>query len=139
MKKFIIIAGILISGNVFSQTGHDLTVKISGYKHLKGNIFIAVYNKAENYMNVSKATLLAVFQPKTLIDSYTFRNVPDGEYAATFFYDENGNGKLDTNFLGIPKEKNGFSNNAKGFFGPAKFDKAKFEHKATQEISITLD
>jgi uncharacterized protein (DUF2141 family) len=139
MKKIIFILLILLSANAFSQSNHDLTVKISGYKHLKGNIFIAVYNNAENYMNISKASLLAVFQPKALTDSYTFRNVPDGEYAATFFYDENGNGKLDTNFFGIPKEKNGFSNNAKGFFGPAKFDKAKFVHKTNQEISVTLE
>ena len=42
-------------------------------------------------------------------------------------HDENENNKLDTNFLGIPKESFGCSNNAKGFMGPPKWEDAKFE------------
>jgi uncharacterized protein (DUF2141 family) len=90
-------------------------------------------------MHSDKASYLAIIKPADKKTVYTFRNVPDGIYAASFFYDENGNGKLDVNFLGIPKEQYGFSNNAKGFFGPAKFAKAKFTHSGVQEIELKLD
>ena len=47
-----------------------------------------------------------------------------GRYAAIAFHDENGNGKLDKNFLGVPTEPYGFSNDAQGFLGPPTFDAA---------------
>lgn len=56
-----------------------------------------------------------------------FSNVVPGAYAISVFHDENENGKLDTNFLGIPNEGVGSSNDAKGFMGPPSFDKAMFQ------------
>jgi hypothetical protein len=47
-----------------------------------------------------------------------FSNVQPGRYAAIAFHDENGNGKPDKNFLGVPTEPYGFSNNVQGFLGP---------------------
>ena len=41
-------------------------------------------------------------------------------------HDENRNGKLDTNFLGIPKEGVGASNNPKSRFGPPSFEESMF-------------
>jgi uncharacterized protein (DUF2141 family) len=55
------------------------------------------------------------------------QNFADGEYAVAVFEDINGNGKLDTNFLGIPKEPVGTSRDAKGNFGPPKFVDAAFK------------
>lgn len=48
-------------------------------------------------------------------------NLKIGKYSFKYFHDENNNGKLDTNKLGIPNEGFGFSNNAKGTFGPPAF------------------
>ena len=50
------------------------------------------------------------------------------------FQDENGNGKLDTNFIGMPKEGVGASNDAAGKFGPPKFDDARFNYKAGRSV-----
>ena len=55
-----------------------------------------------------------------------FQNLPFGTYAVAAFHDENGNGRLDKNFLGIPKEGIGVSNDAMGRFGSPSFDGAKF-------------
>jgi uncharacterized protein (DUF2141 family) len=56
-----------------------------------------------------------------------FTGLRPGTYAISVFHDENSNGKLDTNFLGIPKEGVGASNDAKGHFGPPKFADAAFQ------------
>lgn len=137
----IIITAIIISitTNLFAQAKRDLIVTTTGYKNKTGNIFISVYNSEGNYMNVSKASYLGIVKATNEKTSYTFKNIPDAVYAVSLFFDENKNGKLDKNFFGIPTEKYGFSNNAKGFFGPAKFSKAKFEHHADQEIIISLE
>ncbi|HWP07174.1 MAG TPA: DUF2141 domain-containing protein [Polyangiaceae bacterium] len=55
-----------------------------------------------------------------------FRGIPAGTYGLSAFHDKNGNGKLDTNFLGMPIEDYCASNNARGFMGPPSFDDAKF-------------
>ena len=68
----------------------------------------------------------------------TFTDIPEGTYAISFIHDENDNGKMDTNFMGIPKEDYGCSNNAKGFMGPPKWKDAKFELKSDKTIDITL-
>lgn len=54
-------------------------------------------------------------------------DLPPGKYAVAAYVDNNRNGRLDKNFLGVPKEIFGFSNNARGMFGPPDFSAAAFE------------
>ena len=71
--------------------------------------------------------------------SVTFANVPPGEWAAQAFQDENGNKKVDQNFIGIPKEGVGFSRDAKIVFGPPKWRDAVITHDAKpQTIHFAL-
>lgn len=77
----------------------------------------------------------------TVVDGDTARvtfELSEGRYAIKLFLDLNGNGEVDTNFLGVPKEPFGFSNNAMGKFGPPSFDAAAFTFEGDREISITL-
>ena len=63
-----------------------------------------------------------------------------GEYAVTLFVDLDGNKKLNKNFLGIPKEQYGFSNNVMGKMSPPTFDQAKFVIKGptTQNLKLRI-
>ena len=63
-----------------------------------------------------------------------------GEYAVTLFVDLDGNKKLNKNFLGIPKEQYGFSNNVMGKMSPPTFDQAKFAiaGPTTQNIKLRI-
>jgi len=58
----------------------------------------------------------------------TFRGIPEGTYGLSAFHDKNGNGELDTNFLGMPTEDYCASNDARGFMGPPSFEDAKFAY-----------
>ena len=65
--------------------------------------------------------------------------VAPGTYAIAVFHDENSNGKLDSNFMRIPREGVGASNAAKGHFGPPKFDAAAFHFVGGRpELKITI-
>jgi uncharacterized protein (DUF2141 family) len=68
--------------------------------------------------------------------SVVFKAVPTGTYAISYIHDANNNGEMDANFMGIPKEDYGCSNNAKGFMGPPKWEDAKFE--LTKPIEIVI-
>ncbi len=68
-----------------------------------------------------------------------FTGVADGTYAVAAFHDENDNGKLDSNFIGIPKEGTAASNGARGSFGPPKFKDAQFVFKGpAQTVHLTV-
>ena len=63
--------------------------------------------------------------------------IPPGTYAIGVYIDENENEKLDTNFLGMPKEQYGFSNNARAF-GIPKFEAASFIIDKYKKVQIDL-
>lgn len=68
-----------------------------------------------------------------------FQRVPRGTFGASAFHDENANGKLDTNFIGLPTEEYCASRNARGTFGPPSFDDAKFEYRGgTKRIEARM-
>jgi len=68
-----------------------------------------------------------------------FLDLPEGEYAIAVYHDANGNGKMDSNLMGIPTEDYAFSNNAVGKMGPPSYDQAKFALPAAgSTVRLTL-
>ena len=68
-----------------------------------------------------------------------FADVPPGTYALVVLHDENMNGRVDYNWLGIPREGYGFSNDAKGALGAPSFKQAAFVYDGkTLDLTITL-
>ena len=63
--------------------------------------------------------------------------IPPGTYAIGVYIDENDNEQLDTNFVGMPKEQYGFSNNARAF-GIPKFEAASFVVDTYTKVQIGL-
>jgi uncharacterized protein (DUF2141 family) len=66
-----------------------------------------------------------------------FEDIPPGTYALAVIHDENMNGKLDTNWLGIPKEGYGFSNDARASLGAPAFSDASFQYDG-QNLDFTI-
>lgn len=139
MKKILLTLAIVFSGlfttNAQEET-FNLTVNISGLNNNKGTLMVGVYNKKENFLNTTfKGEIVKIENKKSTV---VFKNLPKGEYAVSFVHDENNNKKMDTNFLGIPKEDYGCSNNATGFMGPPKYDDAKFQLESNKVINIEM-
>lgn len=128
-KSFLIIIVLLsISGTLFSQ--FKLEVEVAGIKNNTGKIMLQLMDSAEKTVKEGMAEIKD--QKCTLV----FENLKPGKYAVRYFHDENLNGEMDTNFMGIPNEGYGFSNNAVGKFGPPSFDKWLFEISADKIISL---
>ena len=102
----------------------DLTIEVSGITPDRGKIYIAVYDRAESFPTAGRQLVGQVLDPTAGHLTAHFKDLPAGQYAAVAFQDSNGNGKLDKNFVGIPKEPYGFSNAARGSAGPPKFSAA---------------
>ena len=99
-----------------------------GLRNNDGQVFCALYASAEGFPKDSQKAIRrdssSISEKKA---SCEFSGVQPGTYAVSVFHDENSNGKLDTNFLGIPREGVGASNDARGHMGPPKFDGAQFQ------------
>jgi len=101
---------------------------VVGLRNSKGQVLCALYASAEGFPKDSQKAIRRVTSPISEKNaSCEFSGLEPGTYAVSVFHDENSNGKLDTNFLGMPREGVGASNDAKGHMGPPKFDAAKFQ------------
>ncbi|RNC79618.1 MAG: DUF2141 domain-containing protein [Balneola sp.] len=109
-------------------------LQIEGLKKAEGEIRIAMFNSKDSYTK-DPIHAVVITVDSTLVE-WEVDGLPFGEYAIAVYHDKNENGKLDTNFLGIPKESYGFSNNARGRFGPASWDDAQFVVTKEEEIHL---
>lgn len=123
-----------------SISGGVLSVVISDFKNDKGTAVVALYNNSEGFPKSAEKALKVMTLPIVNKQSEAeFGSLPAGEYAVSVYHDENGNKKMDTNFLGMPKEGVGNSNNARGHFGPPKYSDAKFKFRGDkQSIAIKI-
>jgi uncharacterized protein (DUF2141 family) len=122
-----------------TKTG-SIKVIITGLNNDKGKMMIVLNNSKENFENIGKPFVGVIEKIENRQVIYTFNNVPFGEYAIKCYHDENGNKRLDKNYFGMPTEQYGFSNNARGSFGPPKYDDAKFTlDKNNIVIKIRVD
>lgn len=98
---------------------------------------VALYNRADLFMK-EHYQIRQVRVTGTTV-TILFDNLPAGEYAFSIFQDVNDNGVLDTNLFGIPREPWGFSNNARGRFGPPDFEATRFMVSGTKEMTVLLN
>src|SRR5579871_2031373 len=135
---FMVFALVGLRHSAFAQSCL-IKVNIKGVRSDKGTMYLSLYNSEKGYpKNASAAYRLSSGDIRNGACSILLAAVPRGVYAIACFHDENKNGKLDTNFLGIPTEGTGASNDAKGSFGPPKFRDAKFQLVSDTTLSITI-
>jgi len=127
----------------FQLSAATLDVEIQGISE-GGVLHLAIYSSKEVFESDrgdkpgSQAGIEAGVVEK--IGKGTYKGsfeIPPGIYAIGVYVDENENEKLDTNFLGIPKEQFGFSNNPKAL-GIPKFEAASFVVDTYTKVQIGL-
>lgn len=129
----IFVLSLLISGNLFAGDHNQdkpgkgtLTINFIGLKNNDGNVKVALANSAQNYKDHKNPFIGKTVPIKNNKAVIVLEDVPFGEYAVKAFHDEDANDKLNTNFFGMPIEDYGFSNDARGTFGPPSWKDAKF-------------
>lgn len=120
------LAGLGLAGAAGSAQAADLTLQLQAVRADDGHVMVALFDAADSFL---KRPLMAqqVAAARRAPDGslrLVFAGLAPGRYALTAYHDRNGNGKLDTNLMGLPTEPYGFSNAAKANFGPPTFDEA---------------
>ena len=149
LKNTLVLVYVIIFLLVPLNYSHDvedtvdfgsLIVRITGFASDEGECWFALDNSKEIYESedsvfIGKIVPIINNEVIVKIDSLKY-----GNYAIRVFHDENSNGELDSNLLGMPTEDYGFSNNASSWFGPPRWEKAKFLfNKKVMTIEISID
>ena len=116
-------------------------VDIAGLRSDKGQVMCSLYASRDGFPKQSEKALARV--SSSIAEKRAtceFSGIAPGTYAVSVFHDENSNGKLDTKLMGIPREGVGASNDARGHFGPPKFEAAAFKFAGARlDLKITIN
>ena len=103
----------------------NLTVTVEMVRNSKGAIRLSIFNVPSQFPEGDELDSKDVPAQLGLV-TVQFYNLTPGAYAIAIHHDENSDGDMNTNFIGLPKEGYGFSNNAKVNFSPPVFEAAAF-------------
>jgi len=122
--QFAMVSTAILTAAMSTAVAGELRVDVSGVRSDAGRLMLDVYASEEKY-KANAGNGNGDYRIDVAARAGSVRaiipNVAPGKYGVTAIHDENANGKLDTNFLGIPREGVGASNDAKGSFGPPAF------------------
>ena len=108
------------------QTG-DLTIVLTGFENNNGLVWISLVNSEQGYVDEHKAYCGIRTKLTNRRVEIVLKGIPYGEYGIRTYHDEDESGELSKNFLGIPKDAYGFSNNVRGLLGTPPYDKVSFQ------------
>lgn len=137
MQTVLLYLSLLLTG-IIMNAQNTIEVSLSGMNHDNGEARVGLYNDKGQFLDVTFKSLKSGIENGRA--NVKFTDIPDGTYAISCYHDEDGNGKLDMLMGMFPKEAYGCSNGAKGFFGPPKWEDAKFTvvNGETKQIEISL-
>lgn len=107
-----------------ARAAGTLELQVDNVGSADGSLMIALYDKAGDWRERPVRSLQQAATPGSV--RVNFADLPPGSYAIALYHDRNGNGKLDSNVMGIPREPYGFSGKAPTM-GPANWEQARFE------------
>ncbi|MEL7120946.1 MAG: DUF2141 domain-containing protein [Bacteroidota bacterium] len=128
---------IALSLSNMSATKGTLSIEIENIKTSEGTIWLGIYDSEKNFLVKEQAIVegYEVNQSGNMlieIDGLDF-----GAYAIALFHDQNGNGVMDQNILGIPSEPFAFSKKPKSKWRKPKFSEVSFHFESNKQLLET--
>ncbi|MCC5929739.1 MAG: DUF2141 domain-containing protein [Cyclobacteriaceae bacterium] len=126
-----------------NTTGEEMLsmkITVKGLRSDKGKIWLSIFNSEAGFPeNHQSAFFTDVIILPNGEKTFWVTGLPIGQYAIALLHDENGNGIMDKNLIGLPTEGYGLSNNPPKKMRAPRFSEAKLElMHSKQEISIEM-
>jgi outer membrane protein len=130
-----ILAAVLVCTAPMARAA-DVTLRLPETTS-EDRLVVLVFDSPSAFGDLRDPVRMLVHDPA---DSQLVRitDLPPGRYACAVYADRNGNGILDRNFIGIPKEPLGFSNGYRPK-GPPKFSLAAFSIAENDAVRHDID
>ena len=127
----VLITMAIFSMNIMAnENSGTIQVVVKGFENNSGKARLLLFtpDKDDSFPGEQNDALKrVVIDIKNKKAVFILKNIPYGKYAVSIHHDEDNDGEIDTNWIGIPNEGLGTSNDAKGNFGPPSFEDASFE------------
>ncbi len=138
MKYFCLLLFIVVHVAVCQPvkpfTENTVVVRINGIKTQNGQVLLSLFRSPEGFpTHPEKAFRWGKAKVTASSIIISFNGLPPGTYAIAAVHDENSNDVMDTDWLGLPKESYGVSNNVTSTLAPPKFDEAKFNFTGSRD------
>lgn len=118
----------------------SLQINIAGIRNNDGKILCSVFKEGIGYPDRPEQAFYKASIPiKDRKAIFDIEVLPPGRYAVALLHDENGDNKMNTSMVGLPKEGYGFSNNVMGLFGPPAYSKASFDLSPDRQKKIQIN
>lgn len=129
----------LVASTVVAQPSTKLTVVVDGITRPRGQVCFRFYDKDKGFPQSAAGVVQSgCTNVQGSSVAAEFYRLKPGTYAVTAFHDENNDQRLSTNFLGIPREGFGISNNPPVKIGAPKFKKASFSVERDTVIRVNM-
>jgi uncharacterized protein (DUF2141 family) len=110
-----------------------LDIEVMGLRNDSGEVGCSLFNDPAGFPRDDNKVIRHVWAPiRGGKSTCEFTGLPNGQYAAVVFHDENGDHEFNMNAFGLPKEGYGFSNDAAALFSPPDFHSAAFTYSGTR-------
>ena len=110
-----------------TQPAAHLRIEVTDLRALKGQLIFGVFKSADGFPTDPKKSVNWQIKPGDSTTVVFECDLPPGRYGASVLHDQNSNGKMDTNALGVPKEGYGETNNPKPKLRAATFKESQFD------------
>ncbi|MBW4633323.1 MAG: DUF2141 domain-containing protein [Iphinoe sp. HA4291-MV1] len=135
------LASISLVKTVNAESTTTLTVVVNGLHHKNGEVCLRIYSNEKGFpLSDTSGVQSGCTQIKGSSVKKQFSGLKPGTYAVAVVDDQNGDRKLNSDFLGIPQEGFGISKNPTVSIrtGTPKFRDASFPLKKNTTINIVM-
>ncbi len=130
---------IVFLGLMQSVSAAEVVVKVTGIPSTEGQVGCLLFNRPDGFPKKVDKAFVKQGQPAAATVTCIFDGLVAGTYAVAVSHDKNENQKIDTNFLGVPKEAWGVSNNIRFKLRPPKFEEAQFSLTEDQQKTLSIE
>ena len=139
----VVLAVLLCAQTPIAQTDRSpspiadgIKVVVAGLRNDHGRVGCSLYNGPDGFPHLGFRKMWTPINGSVAVCD--FQQVAAGTYAVTVLHDENSNGKMDFNWIGIPTKGYGFSNNAKATFFAPSFAAASFTYSGVGSLAVSI-
>ena len=137
LRSLLIMVLCIVTSTVGAEDTLTLTVTVTGLTPNKGEAVVTLFDNKKDYLKKPLVSNREKVGDGDVV-AVVFPGLAAGTYAASVYYDLDSDGEMDTGMFRIPSEPVGFSNNARGRFGPAKWKKTQFGLAADKTITVEV-
>lgn len=124
----LLAAGALTTSARADEEGAEIVASVSGLRSTRGVVRIALYAREGDWLSHEHTVATCVAHVRGDDASCSLGHQAPGTYAIALLHDEDEDGDMDRDFIGLPQEGYGFSGGARPGFGPPSFGDAAFVH-----------